>query len=173
MYITPAKVHIAGAGNGNQQVKHSCFCIMEMCINGYCVMDNSMKQPVIRHFHNACACGIHPFHSVFLQKQIFCRLRKTLHICKAFLFSFCPLHRTFSFCKIHFTKLHLPFCKISFSPDKFQLLFLYPMIQIFYYSLCPISDTVHFLNPFPLIFMLLFICTELYQIKRNKKDMIS
>ena len=30
----PAKVHIAGAGNGNQQVKHSCFCIMEMCING-------------------------------------------------------------------------------------------------------------------------------------------
>ena len=109
MYITPAKVHIAGAGNGNQQVKHSCFCIMEMCINGYCVMDNSMKQPVIRHFHNACACGIHPFHSVFLQKQIFCRLRKTLHIYRAFLFSFCPLHRAFSFCKIHFTELHLPF----------------------------------------------------------------
>ena len=183
---------------------------MEMCITGYCVMDNSVhrtwkikvqlshvlqtelpttpwnsqlydistnpnlgKIKTFGFFHNACACGIHPFHSVFLQKQIFCRLRKTLHICKAFLFSFCPLHRTFSFCKIHFTKLHLPFCKISFSPDKFQLLFLYPMIQIFYYSLCPISDTVHFLNPFPLIFMLLFICTELYQIKRNKKDMIS
>ena len=125
MYITPAKVHIAGAGNGNQQVKHSCFCIKEMCINGYCVMDNSMKQPVIRHFHNACACGIHPFHSVFLQKQIFCRLRKTLHIYRAFLFSFCPLHRVFSFCKIHFTKLHLPFCKIRFSPDRFRLFFLY------------------------------------------------
>ena len=31
---------------------------MEMCITGYSVMDNSIKQSVIRHFHNVDYAGI-------------------------------------------------------------------------------------------------------------------
>lgn len=42
---------------------------MEMCITGYCVMDNSIGQPVIRHFHNASYGEIPLTHSAFLSKS--------------------------------------------------------------------------------------------------------
>ena len=98
---------------------------MAICITGYSVMDNSIIQPVIRHFHNTCACGIHPFHPVFLQKQIFCQLRKTLHIYKAFYSLFALYIERFLSAKSILRSYTCLFCKISFSSDKFRLFFLY------------------------------------------------
>ena len=136
------------------------------------VTHNSIRQPVIRHFHNACACGIHPFHPVFLQKQIFCRLKK-LHIYKAFYSLFALYIERFLFVKSILRSYTCLLAKSDFLPIGSDYFSFTSMIQIFYYFLCPISDTVHFLNPFPLIFMLLFRHTKLYQIKRNTKDVIS
>ncbi len=63
------------------------------------------------HFHNAYACGIHLILSIYSKTITFCWLRKALHIFIriAILNHFIPLNRVFSFCKIHFTGLYLPF----------------------------------------------------------------
>ncbi len=109
-------------------------------------------------------------------KQIFCRLRNPpayLSYTEPFYSLFALYIECFLSVKSILRSYTCLFAKSDFLPIGSDYFSFTSMIQIFYYFLCPISDTVHFLNPFPLIFMLLFICTKLYQMKRNKKDMIS
>ena len=109
--------------------------IMEMCITGYSAMDNTIhsiwkSKGSFSTSCKQCCPQLHktasyttfpqclrrlrnPSHSFCLsiQSEIFCWLRKALHIYHIQSHSnlFCPLHRAFSFCKIHFTDLYPPF----------------------------------------------------------------
>ncbi len=72
--VQPNKYKILFVYNKNQTN------IMEMCITGYSVMDNSIKQSVIRHFHNVYYAGT-PIILSFLFKS---SIKKSLHCTEPF-----------------------------------------------------------------------------------------